>query len=487
MATWQYFNETGLQGGDFDATRRLEKTFYVDSYKGNDTTGTGSNLLPYKSLQKVLNQCNTFSITSVDIIATGYFEEGDFLNTRTKVSLIAEGKVTIKAVLQNGFKLNSAINSFCSFNYDINGGNKKRNYGQITIKDFPQEVYFGSYYYLYTPIEKIGCYNVTFKNNQKVLGLVQSNIDLISGCVFDTPNIINTIYIARFSGFRNMLIEKNSFITNNRLYIQSTGLDGKLTFRDNFCSENTIIYQYDEANYTPSYNNHILGSFLNKIYINGSYYNNRDLANAARGFDINGKPYADSPQFNTVLNTTDLTYQIGAPNITGGFDGKQIGAFGLGRGAQAVSDANWVATGVDNTTTAGEAVLTGTPTGTMETTNGIQVVDNILVPKRLFRLTLPDALIDYQNGYTINTLASSAVDSPAIETVEIKVSADSTNGIDGTWSASWIKVPIEGQPLIDAVGVGNGDDAFDYATKKFIVLTFIKYKITLRDNETPLP
>ena len=76
--------------------------------------------------------------------------------------------------------------------------------------------------------------------------------------------------------------------------------------------------------------------------------------------------------------------------------------------------------------------------------------------------------------------------------MEIKVSTDTTNGIDGTWTpsgADWMKVPIEGQPLMDGAVIpkGNGDDAFDKNTQKFIELTHIRYRITLRDNETPLP
>jgi len=479
MATWQFYNETGRVGGT--ANKQTDKTFYVDPFTGDDAN-VGSYLAPYNSIQKVLDECasagNGGAITNVDIIATGYFEEGDFLNRPFGgVSLIAEGRVTIKATTHNGFKLCAASNSWVSFNYDINSGNKKRNFGRITIKDFPQNIYFGAYYSAYIPPVKVGIFNVSFINNQQVGYAEQANFDLLEGCVFDMPSY-NTINFIRTSNYRTTFIQKNSFL-GSYVYVQSAGLVNLLTYRDNYFDSTTKIYQYDESNYTPSYNNHIVGTLAGKITINNSVYTSRDLAIIGKvTFDINGKSSSASPQFNTVLNSSDLTYAPASPNGNGGYDGKQIGAFGFARGAENTDDANWT---IDANATkgTGEIYQSGGTTSIVTNTNGIQFAT---VDRRIERITIPASIVDYTNGYTIDTVRSADEASPNIETVEIKVSSD-----DVTYSASWIKVPLEGIPYIDASGVGSGDDAYDHATRSRIVGQYIKYRITLRNNEVILP
>lgn len=479
MAKSQYFIATGKVGGT--ANKQTDKTFYVDSYKGLDSN-TGAYNNPYKTIQKVLDECasagNGGAIQEVDIIATGYFEEGDFFNKRFRISFIAEGNVTIKATTHNEFILNTASTTgYTSFNFDFHSGKKKRNFGRITFKDFPQTISFGTIAYGVDVNEKHGCYNVTFKNCFKIINGGTGQVGLVEGCIFDFPVGASNMIMGSF--YQPLCFVQKNIFTGASVLVTLTSSSFTPTFRDNFVNTNVRL-----SLTAATYNNHIYGEGITGK-VNG--YTSRDLLHAAvPSFDVNGKSSAVAPLFNTVLNSYDYTYQLGAPNAIGGHDGKQIGAFGEARNAVVASDVvEWTATtGTVDQTVAGSAELTSTPIAILESITGIQVVANVAEPKRLLRLTLPDSLIDYTAGHTINTSPSSGQQTPAIETVEIQFSTD-----DVTYS-DWIKVPIEGQPLVDESSPtikGNGDDDFDPNTQKFIELTHIKYRITLRDNEVSLP
>jgi hypothetical protein len=475
MATWQYYNDTLKVGGT--ANKQTDKTFYVDSYKGNDTN-VGSYLAPYKSLQKVLDECastgNGGAIGDVDIIATGYFQEGDFLNKRFRISLIAEGRLTIKATYHNEFILNTpSTTGYTSFNFDFHSGKKKRDYGRITFKDFPQTISFGTIAYGVDVNEKHGCCNVTFKNCFKIINGGIGQIGLVEGCVFDFPVGASNMIMGSY--YQPLCFVQKNIFTGAAVTVTLTSSTFTPTFRDNFVNTNVKL------SLTASvYNNHIYGEGITGK-VNG--YTSRDLLNAAAPtFDVNGKSSAIAPLFNTVLNADDYTYQYGAPNAVGGHDGKQIGVYGMAQGGVNTDDVEWT---IDANATKG--------TGEIYQSAGSVAIASMLVgsrfadeDRRIKRVTIPGSIVDYNNGYTIDTTRSADEASPAIETVELAVSSDSTDGTDGTWTG-WITVPLEGVPYVDGAGKGNGDPAFNPATKARIIGQWIRYKITLRNNEIGLP
>jgi hypothetical protein len=69
-----------------------------------------------------------------------------------------------------------------------------------------------------------------------------------------------------------------------------------------------------------------------------------------------------------------------------------------------------------------------------------------------------------------------------MNTVQIKVSTDNI-----TYSPNWIEVPYGSIPLIDSNGVGSGSATYSSSGNQRIICKYIKYKITLRDDEVTIP
>jgi len=502
---FQYFNDTGIEGGNANAARLAEHTFYVDSYKGSDVTGDGSNTSPFKSIQQALTNASQYFVPAelyrrgADIILSGYFNEGDWSSLAEGISLIAEGNVVIDGtgyadfnpVIGNRVELNVHIN----YNlYEINGNiRKRRKYGRFTIQNYTGDLVLGaSNAGQAQNLTKGGvrCYDATFDTADRfgydsVYGTKYYN--KIAGCVF--RDISDTIYGFSYNPGYPIDVRNCSYFNCAFVYIGTAAVSSMYSnYTSCYFDPLTKIYissfqqlaQYGKFNY-----NHVEGDTTDKIYYNGSYYTNRALARTNGGgsfFDPDGREHTDDPEFNAKTEG-DYTYPNSAVNATAGLGGNYIGAYGIADNAQNVDNANWIkpseitilGTGVNS-----KAVLNTSGSYAMVTNLGIAL--NVAKDVYLKRVTLPNVVNDYANGGTVDADKSADDGSPSMLTVEIKTSLD-----DVTYSTNWIKVPYEGTPLIDATGKGNGDPAFDPNTATRIILRYIKYKITLRDDEVTLP
>jgi hypothetical protein len=101
--------------------------------------------------------------------------------------------------------------------------------------------------------------------------------------------------------------------------------------------------------------------------------------------------------------------------------------------------------------------------------------------RELKRINLPD----FEQNPAIGELISSRLASfnkPFLISIEIQYS---TNGT--TTNGTWLKVPIGTQPLHDIINdVGNDDPLFDIDNATAIPCKYLRFKVTLRDNETPI-
>ena len=481
-----YFSDTGIVGGTANMS---DQTFYIDSYKGSDLN-VGSNAAPFQTIQKGLDEASQGTIHNLgaDFILSGYFKEGDFTNLRNGTSIIAQGDVVIDGSSNTIFNLGliNGDDRNCSFNYNTYNTRARRKYGRLTIRNFSIGVVFGG--------DKDGMsfnlpciYDTTFLNCARVGGENVHEggtngpafISEVSGCVFKDISVFASI-MNRGPNDEATSCYNNTFI-NCELVNFDLGQD-YMSVSDCYFDQATktsldspLLTTYGAFNYC-----HIEGTITDKIDIDGVKYDSNELAKAAypTEFNVNGRLSTDLPEFNA-LTADDYTYPSSAVNATAGLGGNYIGAYGIANGAQNVDNVNWVKTNITITGVgvSSKASLTAAGTGTLETTAGIELSTQ---PMWLKRLVLPSLVNDYGLGVVVNTTATSLSNTPSMFTVQIKTSTDDVTYTD------WIEVPYRGTPLVDGSGKGNGDVAFVAATGKRIILRYIKYKITIIDNETQL-
>jgi hypothetical protein len=217
-------------------------------------------------------------------------------------------------------------------------------------------------------------------------------------------------------------------------------------------------------------NNCILGTQTEKIRINNVWYENTEDVQTNTSFAQDDLPSTTDPKFNGDCYTLQPT----SPLLNGGQDRTYIGAYGLGN-RKFSTDAIWTLTNL-TLNTDDEFELTTLGVGTAES-DLVQISDKALPLKNLF---LPNFSWSPSTGETIGRLASAGT--PYLITMEIQYSTDGV-----TTNGTWLRVPIGTKPLHDTVeDVGNDDANFNFADAVGIVATHLKYKITLRSDETPI-
>jgi hypothetical protein len=482
---WRFYNDTLKEGGTVNPTHNL---FYVDSYKGLDSN-VGSNVAPFQTIQEALD--NTAAGGS-DIVVAGRFKEGDLVTGGAKMSLIAEGNVYIEpAALTTTFKIETGNPQRTNFNIDAHNGNLVRDYGTLHFKDF-NDVVFGQQYSVATDLgEKYGAHRTHFKDVEEAgyTNLAFKGISYIKYCVFDNTHFAHRGMPTGNNILFRPFVENNNVINGGKYECFYNTLTGGV-FRDNYF-DTSSFYVYSLAlgpvakQWVVS-NNHFEGVLAGKFTIGSTYTNVEDVRVAFVGFDDNGKGSADNPQFKG-LNSEDYTYAAGSPNAVGGWNNGPIGAFGVGYSANNF-DGNWDTT--NNITITGVGVnsvatiTTPGSIGVIEETvgNELSAIKNVYVGATY----LPGLVQDFSAGQVADKTKSADAGTPSIPTLEIQTSVDTTNGIDGTWTA-WIEVPIGVTPLVDGAGKGNGDDTFNPVTGSNIATKWVRRRITLRDDEVPQP
>lgn len=454
MSNWQYYNDTGREGGILNPS---DATIYVDSYSGDDANN-GSYDSPVKSLQQALDYEEVYLSGISNIVVAGYYNEGDFIGNHD-VRIIPQGYVVMDGT--GGFSFQAATMYLGTI----------EDYGRICFKDFVFRVGSNK---SSAAINNI--YNCDFLNCIAISTKLFSETITILGSYFK-DSIFGNYQVGTRTAI--CIIQNNTFVNtilNNNLNIQ----EGSLFLRNNYFDETSKLdFHSSDTNQIDNgaFNyNHFRGTLPNKIYLGGANYDNiEDLRTAKPQYAINDIASTTDPLFNFV-NQYDYTLQDISPILKAGVDGGYIGASGVARAVGASSPV-WTVTGIDNTTVAGEAVLTASPVGTM-TSSAIQVYSS---KKTLTRINLPNFEQNPFLGEVIGANLSSDV-IPLLMDIEIQY------GDDGVvFNGTWLKVPVGARPYHDIVNdVGNDDDLFDPTSASPINCVYVIIRITLRDNETPI-
>jgi hypothetical protein len=446
MANWRYFQATGQVGG----TTSLR---YVDSFNGDDANA-GTYLLPKKSIQGALD---VLSGANPTMVLAGYFNEGDFLNRRSALRMFSEGYVTIDG------------SGFINFNASNTSGiliNNIYNFGTIEFKFYTKVVLATGSLGFHGFVKSI----IVRDCNTVDIGTSTASITNITNSLFINTELMATSYASSVERF----IESNTFIST---YINLPFTTSQsIYFRNNYINT-TSRTNFGTVNFGTNlkYNNNLVqGTFAGseKIRIQNVWYADTEALQAATSYASNDLPSTTDPLLNAV-NSFDYTLQSTSPLARGGYDKSPIGAFSVAK-AVTMGDATWTLSGID--VTANVATLTGSPTGTM-TSNLVQISDKA---RKVTRINLPDFEIAPSLGETIGRLASSRT--PYAISLEIQYS---TGGV--TTNGTWLQVPIGTQIYHDTTAdVGNDDEDFNIVNGQFIFATHLQYRITLRDNETPI-
>lgn len=444
---WRYYQATGQAGG----TTALQ---YVDSFNGDDAN-SGSYDAPKQSIQGALDAGSN----NMTLVLAGYFNEGDWINIRSNLNLYSEGLVNI-----NGL-------GFLSFNlgesgFSGNGGiNSLYRFGTLVISNYAGFVNVRS-------SSSVASQNICVRQNIvfincPILQLVVLNNQQVGqfiNCVFincDVFHVNQSGTHTQGNGLYNCTFINTNYMLGYTLSMIDCFFDSNSSV--NFLTRNP--YEFDF--------NCILGTAGNgqKIQIGSVWYENTEDLQANTSFAVNDLPSTTDPEFN-LINDMDYTLQPSSPLARAGKGNIHIGAYSVAK-ATPSNDGTWTATGIDNTTDPNQAVLTGSPTGTLES-GLIEIADKV---RRVTRINMPDFKIAPSLGETIGRLASDRT--PYNVSVEIQYSVDGV-----TTNGTWLQVPVGTQPFHDTVNdVGNDHEDFDMANATAIFASHLQYRITMRDNE----
>jgi len=437
---WKYFQVTGYASP-------AQYTTYVDSHNGNDVTGDGSHDNPFQTIQKAID----FGVC--DLVLAGTFEgigvAGDFSGTPLNVrSIIAEGVVTFDGTGITTFGIGSY-----GFNYNTWNTRARRNYGTFLFKN----------------------YTAQFQ--------MTTTSAYAFDCIFDNCSLVFTI--GYFAGIQDILVINSQFgnsgtgcrlnqygevrnvtLINSQMISYEGSYPIKNCYFDATSSFSHIISGFDmDFNFFE-------GTLTNKIRYGGVYYDDIEALQLAHPTQaVNDLPSTTLPLLNQV-NDKDFTLQETSPLKDAGDNGRQIG---YGKVAKTVggSDVTWTTLNIDNTTTPGEAILSGSPTGSM-TSGGIE-----LFPKarKVTRINLPDFEFNSPLGEMFGNASSD--NTPYLLDVELQYSTDNI-----TYNDTWLRMAVGIQPKHDTVNdVGTDDPSYDIDNAVNIVCRYMKFRITMRDNE----
>lgn len=452
---WRFFQDTGKVGGIDNLS---DRAFYIHSYLGDDAN-VGSNVAPFKTIQKAIDSCTGATATGGDFIVCGRFlgfSAGNWVGLVSSCSIIGEGYV----VFDSQLVVSSAKNStFSMYNVDRYAGGVLRNYGSIVFNNYTGSISRSS------GLLDGNLHNCIFIN---CLSIYEFNPSIFSMGNITFCTLLNSsmngssgMNFINFNPDRNLI--KNTFINSN--FICRIG--GGLVYDNYFDSTSYFRVISTSPSIPIMWNNNLFeGTLTNKIVVSTGSYNNIEAFQAANPTKaVNDLPSTTVPLLNIGTIAADYTLQAASPLIGAGHDRKQIGARSLGAPLAATNVA-WTLSGC---TLVGNAVeLTGTPTGTMTSTG---VLLNAKA-REVISIDLPNFTENVAIGEVIALNLASR-----IWTLEIQHSLD-----DVTYSA-WLEVPYGAKPLYDTVNlVGNGANTFDIGNAVAIKAKYLKYRITLRDD-----
>lgn len=450
---WGIFLDTGLEGGTPNAAQRL---MYVHTIDGSDVTGDGSHDNPVKSLQHSIDIGHT---SGCDHAVCGPLSEGDFVNTKPVGAIIPHGRVVVEGSGFSTFNINNGGAHSGYGSTAVNGVGTLRNYGKLIFQNFTS--FIGVYLATFYRCEFQNCLYIGSAFNKANTCLFKNSI--LGGSSYITPQPGSTLEHCTF-------INTPTKIRGGAAYSQN------LVFRGNIIDATSTLdcNQVGSGVLGLMDFNHFVGTLTGKIKFNGSSYDNIEALKAANPtYGVNDIPSTTPIGFNN-LNAEDYTLQESSALVKAAHDKKQIGAFSVAA-VMAADDVSWVATGVDNTTTLGEAILTAQPTGTLEI-SGWQIA-----PKKrvLLGLGMPDLEQNPSLGEAISVLLA-ALNKPYMIDYEMQYSDDNI-----TYNGTWLKVPVDVQPFHDiANDVGNSD--VNFVSGVPISCKYVNVKITFRNNETPV-
>jgi hypothetical protein len=434
---WRYFQETGQAGG----TTSLQ---YVDSFNGDDAN-SGAYNAPKQSIQGAYDA----SGNNATFVLAGFFNEGDFLNTGTNLRIVSDGFVTLDGT---GFLEAIKTTSTCNINQD-------GDFGTLLYKNYDLPINFR--YASNPPTTYIS--NVIFDN----IGLNHPGLQgsgftqhiFVDRCLF-----INSLFTCN----RPAYIENNTFINSSEMRIGNT-VD--LTRqRNNFFDETSIL---DYASLTPNVLNYNFyqGTMTNKIRVGGVWYDNVEALQAATAYEADSLPSTTDP----LINSDGYSISETSPLRNTGWDKRGIGYTQMSHNTDATSVGVWTLS--DLVLDTDKFILdVGATVGTATSTL-VEVFSRV---RTILSINLPDFVINPFTGETIGRLATDRT--PYTVSVEIQYSINGT-----TTNGTWLRVPIGTKPMHDTVNdVGNDDPLFDVANAVAIEASHLQYRVTLRNNETPL-
>ena len=438
MANWRYFEATGQAGG----TTTLQ---YVDSFNGDDSN-SGAHDAPVQSIQQAYDN----TVNNATFVLSGFFNEGDFLNTGTNLSVVTEGFVIL-----DGTGFIQSIKASVSSTFNLNEG---FDFGTLLYRSYDAPISFR--YAINPPTTRIN--NVIFDNiglNHPGLqggGFVQHIF--VNKCLF-----INSLFTCN----RPAYIENNSFINGSEMRVGNTV---SLTRQRNNFFDDTSILDYASLNPDVLNYNFYEGTMTNKIRVGNVWYDNVEELQAATSYEADSLPSTTDPK----LNEEGYSLQEDSPLINAGWDKRGIGYIQISKSTLATTVGVWTLD--DLILDVDKFLLDTEPVGTA-TSSLIEVFNRV---RNIVSINLPNFVINPYIGETIGRLASDRT--PYAISVEIQYSTDGS-----TTNGTWLRVPIGTKPYHDTVNdVGNDDPLFDMANAQAISASHLQYRITLRDNETSL-
>lgn len=474
MANFRFFQETGLIGGTANLANRV---FYVDSYNGDDSN-VGSNIAPFQTIQKAIDSCTGAAVDGADIIVSGYFQEGDFVNISLKYfSIIAEGNVIIDGSLNSSFNLGTGgYRQRLNTSYH-NSRNNLREYGYLTIQNFTSLI-----------VDYMIAYNTKFVN----IPLFNSSYryERLYKCVFKNVTLGGTIYLEADSN--NLGIISHCDFINSVINFRGDSANA-IIFQSNYLDTTSLFDCTKIGSGVPLVMNYNLfeGTIANKIKVASGTYTNVEafkVANPTK--EVNGLASTTVPLLNDVTNE-DYTLQEASPLLKAGHGKKSIGAFEVADITETNSNsAKFDYVNID-TTTGGEITLTAPGVGTATTK---ALYHHQIAPKKrlITKILAPNLEQSFGLGEVMGSNLAAA-NSPVKTDIEIQYTTDTGTLVDGVagtddnYNGTWLRVPIGEQPFHDTVNnVGNDDPLFDIDNAVSISSKYVKMKITLRDNEVAI-
>lgn len=474
MAKWEFFDLTGIAGGN-------SVTQYVDPVNGDDAN-VGSNISPKQSIQGALN---TLTGVGTLVLASGTYQEGDFINLPSFVYLIQNGDILMDGTGFASFRL--AINGYSVNSHDV---------------DFAVE---------FTKFRlRILNYNTLFTSNPRYVGVDFDNINNLS-MTFTSYNVedctFKNITFGNFEFRSGAIFKRNMILNNSTIRVRPDGAPDVTKFISNYVDATSFAdLSINEFGINLIDFNHIKGQlqYGANLYADGDAWA-ASLDATSNGHAANDTLPSSTPAGFNQITDNDYTYSLTAPNGFSDFEGKHIGAFRAG-----------VSTDGLTSTDAQSAVFSylGTPLavgvsadGYVETfangdvgltaaaPDGEYILESTIVEVAPQARILQNVLVygeqSVGDGETIDSTDPDAAEGNAFS-IDMQFNTNGDVAVGSAIFSNWIKMAYNGKPKVDAVtdapnylgnadciAVGSAAD-FNASNAAEIECRYVKYRVVLR-------